>query len=249
MILRSITKHVREQNWFAVGLDFFIVVVGVFIGIQVANWNDARLDRQREQALLQALVEDVRLDAADMATTIAVETSRMSALDSLIVRATGDALPTGFESARGRVEIVEYPRYSMDDPFDVGYTLFIMNSVPSRRAAYDTIINVGGLELIKDPGLVREIQEYYARVDSISGFSEVMQLTRQRFVEAQRQAGISPVDMPTMDQLVNLFASDAPMTAAAKEYWLFTNFHLRLLHRHQEAAQHFVTILEGELAP
>jgi hypothetical protein len=61
--------------------------------------------------------------------------------------------------------------------------------------------------------------------------------------------GISPVDMPSMDQLVTLFASDAPMTAAAKEYWLITNFRLRLLHHHQKAAQHFVTILEGELAP
>ena len=249
MILRSVMRHVRDQNWFAVGIDFLIVIVGVFIGIQVANWNDARLDRQLEQVFLQALVEDVRQDAVDMATTIAVETSRISALDHLIVHATGNPLPTGFESARGRVEIVEYPPYALDDPFDVGYTLFIMNSVPSRRAAYDTIINAGGLELIRDPGLVSEIQEYYARVDSISGFSEVMQLTRQRFVEAQRQAGISPVDMPSMDQLVTLFASDASMTAAAKEYWLFTNFHLRLLHHHQTAAQHFATLLEGGLAP
>jgi len=198
MILRRVIQHVKDQNWFAVGINF--VIVGVFIGIQVANWNDARLDRQLEQAFLRALVEDVRQDAVDIATTIAVETSRISALDGLIVRATGNALATGFDSARGRVEIVEYPPYALDDPFDLGYTLFIMNSVPSRKAAYDTIINAGGLELIRDPGLIREIQEYYARVDSISRFSEVMQLTRQRFVEAQRLAGISPVDMPSMAQ-------------------------------------------------
>jgi hypothetical protein len=37
MILRSVTKHVKEQNWFAVGLDLLIVVFGVFIGPQVAN--------------------------------------------------------------------------------------------------------------------------------------------------------------------------------------------------------------------
>lgn len=30
----------KTQNWFAVGLDFVIVVFGVVIGIQVANWND-----------------------------------------------------------------------------------------------------------------------------------------------------------------------------------------------------------------
>lgn len=33
MILRRLTKHVKDQNWFAVALDFLIVVVGVFIGI------------------------------------------------------------------------------------------------------------------------------------------------------------------------------------------------------------------------
>ena len=43
MLLRRITEHVRAQNWFAVGIDFVIVVVGVFIGIQVSNWNDKRL--------------------------------------------------------------------------------------------------------------------------------------------------------------------------------------------------------------
>lgn len=28
MILRTITRHVREQNWFAITIDFFIVVLG-----------------------------------------------------------------------------------------------------------------------------------------------------------------------------------------------------------------------------
>ncbi|MGB6228622.1 MAG: hypothetical protein WBF53_00660 [Litorimonas sp.] len=39
----------REQNWLAIGIDFCIVVVGVFIGIQVASWNEARVE-QRELA-------------------------------------------------------------------------------------------------------------------------------------------------------------------------------------------------------
>ena len=45
MRLRSISKNLKEQNWFAVLLDFFIVVSGVFIGIQLGNWNDARHTR------------------------------------------------------------------------------------------------------------------------------------------------------------------------------------------------------------
>ncbi len=59
MILRRITEHVKTQNWFAVGLDFVIVVVGVFIGIQVANWNDARRDREIEAQYLVRLQQEL----------------------------------------------------------------------------------------------------------------------------------------------------------------------------------------------
>ena len=42
MLLRRVLLHVRQQNWFAVLLDFVIVVVGVIIGVQVANWNETQ---------------------------------------------------------------------------------------------------------------------------------------------------------------------------------------------------------------
>lgn len=59
MILRRITEHVKDQNWFAVGLDFFIVVVGVFIGIQVSNWNNVRQDTEIERDTLIRLYQDI----------------------------------------------------------------------------------------------------------------------------------------------------------------------------------------------
>lgn len=46
------TKHDRDQNWFAAAIDFAIVVFGVFIGIQVSNWNAARLERIIERDAL-----------------------------------------------------------------------------------------------------------------------------------------------------------------------------------------------------
>ena len=59
MLLRRMIEHVKAQNWFAVGLDFLIVVVGVFIGIQVANWNDARRDRAIEALYLDRLQQEI----------------------------------------------------------------------------------------------------------------------------------------------------------------------------------------------
>ena len=41
MLFRRVRKHVKAHDWFAVGVDFVIVVIGVYIGIQVSNWNDA----------------------------------------------------------------------------------------------------------------------------------------------------------------------------------------------------------------
>ena len=47
MLLRRITEHLKAQNWFAI--DFVIVVLGVFVGIQVSNWNEARQEAARQR--------------------------------------------------------------------------------------------------------------------------------------------------------------------------------------------------------
>jgi hypothetical protein len=53
MILRRVIAHFRKQEWTAISLDFVIVVVGVFVGLQVNNWNEARSDQaQLDQQLI-----------------------------------------------------------------------------------------------------------------------------------------------------------------------------------------------------
>jgi hypothetical protein len=59
MRLRPLTKHIKDQNWFAVAIDFFIVVVGVFMGLQLGNWNDARATRMSERDFLARLHGDI----------------------------------------------------------------------------------------------------------------------------------------------------------------------------------------------
>jgi len=48
MILRRVIEHVKTQNWTAVAIDFVIVVAGVFVGLQVQEWNAARGHRVAE---------------------------------------------------------------------------------------------------------------------------------------------------------------------------------------------------------
>jgi hypothetical protein len=39
--LRRLADALRKQDWFTVAVETLIVVFGVFIGLQVGNWNDA----------------------------------------------------------------------------------------------------------------------------------------------------------------------------------------------------------------
>jgi hypothetical protein len=60
MLLRRVTEHIKSQNWFAVGLDFFIVVFGVFIGFQVDRWNESRIEAAQENTYLMRLHTDMK---------------------------------------------------------------------------------------------------------------------------------------------------------------------------------------------
>ena len=60
MILRRLTANLRAQNWTAITIEFFIVVIGVFIGTQVSNWNQLRLEKQATNRMLEQLEPELR---------------------------------------------------------------------------------------------------------------------------------------------------------------------------------------------
>ena len=55
MILRRLTQNLRTQNWTAITIELFIVILGVFIGTQVSNWNAQRLEKRETERMLSQL--------------------------------------------------------------------------------------------------------------------------------------------------------------------------------------------------
>lgn len=51
--LRHVSGNVRDQNWTAIAIEFVLVILGVFLGIMAANWNQTRLDRRETEKLLE----------------------------------------------------------------------------------------------------------------------------------------------------------------------------------------------------
>lgn len=77
MILRRLIEHVKKQHWTAVFLDFIIVVMGVFLGIQLGNWNEANAAKARETELLTELREEIE-------TSIRVTNQKADAIGQVV---------------------------------------------------------------------------------------------------------------------------------------------------------------------
>ena len=229
MIQRRITDALRKHDWFTVAVETLIVVLGVFLGLQVNNWNEGRGDRSREAVHLASLVQDIRSDIADIDEINRVSGLRMSAMGFLLEHANNQELPRGFDSARGRIAIEPSAPYAEDDPNSIGIAMFIFTPFDGNRLTYDTLINTGDIGVIRDMSLVREIQTYYANVDKVRHFEGSLEQNRAALVAAQQRAGLSAVDATGALALAGQYSENPELLAAAKNYWLYTNRHLKLM--------------------
>jgi hypothetical protein len=59
MILRRLGAAIARQDWFVIVIELVVLVLGIFIGLQVDDWNQARKDRIDEQRFLHALHDDI----------------------------------------------------------------------------------------------------------------------------------------------------------------------------------------------
>ncbi len=146
MLIRSITKHVNDQNWFAVLIDFFIVVFGVFIGIQVSNWNSAKLSKLSEKAVLYQLHEEVLKAETELSST------RVN-------------IPNIDEKIEDFVNVFFSDQGDVQDQ-DICYFSSGMGGLPnvvSTLSAVDELIATGRLSQLNDPVLRNLITEYHEK--------------------------------------------------------------------------------------
>ena len=94
MLLRRITKHVSDQNWFAVFLDFLIVVVGILIAFQITNWNEWQGEIEKQQLIHTRLQSDFKIIQGNLKKGTSAHANVVEALETLrIVLERGSALP------------------------------------------------------------------------------------------------------------------------------------------------------------
>lgn len=70
MLLRRVKQHVANENWFAVCVDFFIVVVGVYVGLEVSNINEQSQEQDRAVSYLERIRADLEADVLNTRGTL-----------------------------------------------------------------------------------------------------------------------------------------------------------------------------------
>lgn len=143
MILRRIIAHVRKQEWTAIGIDFLIVVVGVFVGMQVSNWNADAADRRRGVEYVERLSQDLE---SDLATRRADVAYYAAVLDSL-VRTN---------------ELLNDPAPDAEDLVVSAYRASELLYSPPTRSTWDEIVSSGDIGLLPRGAVDAGIADYFA---------------------------------------------------------------------------------------
>ncbi len=163
MLLRRVIEHVKAQNWTAVGLDFVIVVMGVYLGIQVNNWDQSRSDRDVEVTYLELLQSDLRSTIKDVNEQIAFEQIQV-------------------EQANAAGRLIGQPPSEIRRR-KLGMILGLLGARRTLKIDSPTFLDLqssGKLGLIADPDLRNDVVAYFFRIDR---WESVIEKNNEYFVD------------------------------------------------------------------
>ena len=151
-MLRRVREHIVHHNWFAVGIDFLIVVIGVFLGIQASNWNQGRLDRRQAQEYRAMLRSDLDANIANLANR-------------------GRYYQWVRNEGLATLAALNRPTDELGEQFLIdAYQASQMQPWAPKRTTYDQIVSGGAMAELGGPMLRNEVANYYVGMD-IAGFN------------------------------------------------------------------------------
>lgn len=235
MLLRRITQHVKDQNWFAVSIDFLIVVFGVFIGIQVSNWNESRSENELASRYIVQLSDDIRSDITEIKTGYRTSEWRLGALTSLLEKSGIPTIDISYNPER----VLTTPRPSVTNDSITylmnasSYTRFLDND----RPAYVSLVNSGNARLIGKLKPWPCIQSYYAQYQEVRLFEERLLLFRTELIRTQHDAGISIAGNVSENETLERIRNNAALSASMSSNRLFTFYHMDVLEELRQRAE------------
>lgn len=145
MILRRLAEAIKSQNLFTVFIEVSVLVVGIFIGLQVDDWNQSRKDRVEERVYLEELREDFEVNNTALLESI-------SSLEEIITAMTAVLEQSAMDT----------PDWSIGELNDAfSYINQMPTFIPVERA-FANLTGSGDLKLIRNRDLKNALAQYFS---------------------------------------------------------------------------------------
>ncbi|MCC7095621.1 MAG: hypothetical protein IT472_00365 [Thermomonas sp.] len=150
MILRGLARSLKEQNWTAIAIEFVLLVLGVFLGIQASNWNTSETERRQARDAMQRLQDDMQ------------QSFELTGQSMIFMAGNARGADLVFDSLRS-CHLAEQDR----DAFATGlYRLGKITPARFVRTTFDELRDSGRLDLIGDDKLRHALNETARMQDS-----------------------------------------------------------------------------------
>lgn len=171
MIIRRLAEAIRRQDWFTVIIEVFIVVFGVFIGLQVNQWAAERGERALEHASLERLFLEAQAAHRNVANYV-----------SGIKRFNG--------MRRNAVAFVDSDIPAPENDLLLRVGVNTMAQIPPLlpvSVAYDELRSSGQLQLIRSAKLRDQIATFHANLEFLSHMRDTFMAGADEFHESHRR--------------------------------------------------------------
>lgn len=147
MILRRLADAFRRQDWATVLIEFLIVVAGIFVGLQVNNWNQLRQERGEVEAALEQIATEAELLIARYEENL--EWLELQSERNVLILGILDGAPVTPENQAtfdaGLREVIRFPPFTLD------------------IQSLEELIGAGHLSLIGDEKISTAIIDYISQ--------------------------------------------------------------------------------------
>jgi hypothetical protein len=151
MLRSRLMGSLRRQDWTAVAIELLTVMLGLFLGLQLNDWNDERQARAREKAALERLHEESE--------------SVVSYFHNFIERF--DKLNAKQEAAIAALSTGDQAKFDAHELADHIGSLTFYPGIAPPRATYDELSGSGLLNAVGSPKVRTAVARYYSKLSFI----------------------------------------------------------------------------------
>lgn len=166
MILRRLSQSLIQQNWTAIWIEFILLVAGVFLGMQAANWSEQRAEDVKAQAYLARIRVNLEADARSIALREAF---------------WGKVIGYG----KGAIHYAETGELVDGSAWKTVLAFYQASQIwqwVTSDSTYQEMRSGGELGLIRDQGFRDELSQYYLENGSGTAYLFLMQPEYRKIV-------------------------------------------------------------------